>query len=414
MWAIICWVALGVIGLATVLLLILLIRRGGPAAPTTGGSSNKIKINLVKWIFIVLFGWILLSIGSCIFTLPRTYSRTAQKIAKEGREWEESLSEIARKATSPAEKPVEKELKEEFDPSVPSRRQMISWWRTRGKPSSQSGWEEMGTEAKFDSLGQLGMVPLINTNFWEGYELQIRPRYGLEVLSALFSDNVDLVDSSSGDLDKKVLASLNATNFTNRLHETQIARDTGLVWVRTDRTEKKMPGDKIGFTVKIVEPTTGNAEYVVKQKRRSVRYYYRRLFRPVVDKKGVRCCTLPLQMMDSTGKIVRVNFDVDITLVSAPEPGKTTVDNIGVDRRLLEENEEGKGVVMLAWVADGGNFVHPVHVSDWRVRLSSEKDVRPYLPENEPDKYPHLNLWFKSEMPVDIWVAVQIGGTERG
>lgn len=367
-------------------------------------GRNWVKLVLLAILFVFLCGFV----GPCaimVVNLPRN-------IANDGRKFKYDMGQAWDKFTSPAEKPAEKEAEEEEEEDPPLLRlQMISWWITNGKPAPKSGWEEMGTEAKFDSSGQhLGMVPLINTNFWEGYKLQIRPRYGLDELLTMFSDNVDLIDSSSGDLNRATFKSLNTVSYATRLHETQIARDTGLVWVRVDRTVKEMSGNKIGFTVIIIEPNDNPS--FVKQKCRSVRYAYCKTFTDADKGKGTRFCSLPLQMMDSEEKMVQTNFDVDIILAPVPEPGKITVANPRVNGCLLEENEDGVGAVMLAWTI-GGQKLKQVHVSDWHVRLNSEEDVRPYLPDDEPNKYSQADLWFKSKIPVAMYVAVQIGGTRR-
>lgn len=400
MWAIIFWVALGVIGLATVSLLILFIRRGGPAAPTAGGSSNK--INLVKWFFIVLFGWLLYSIGSCIFMLPRTYSRTAQKIAQEGREWKEALAEIARKATSPADTQQKLPKEEPEEASSPlSRVEMVDWWIEHGRPKSADGWKEVGPEVDFHSAGELGLEPVINTAFWEGYQLKVQPTFGFD----LGLKSVALVDSRVSNADEAVLLRLGYS--LPDCYTALINRETGLLWLHTWLPYEPTPSTRrpLEFTASIVEPKDN--PYLVRRKQGSVRFAYQREFRPAPGKGEMsRCCRLPFEIEVLSGP-VQVDFDLDVTLTPLPKPGKTTVDKTRPNQRDLDE----RVVVLMLAADDNRAVVFPERqVNEWHVRLRSE-DMRQTW--SNPHQHKHGTLWLKCLIPVGVHVAAQIGGSRR-
>lgn len=396
-WTVVYWGSLVIAGLAVVVLLALWIWKRG-SVTTAGGRLSK--INPVQWFFIVLFGWLLYSIGSCIYSLPGQIDETSRSIAKEGREWEEALAEIARKASSPADK--QQELpKEELEeaPSPLSRVEMVDWWMEHGRPRPADGWKETGTEVDFHANGELGLVPVVNTAFWEGYQLEVRPLYGMESLDSGFN-LIELVGSND---DNPVRLG------GDQSHGILISRDTGLMWLRTQ--EIGVFGRKgFGFTVRVVEPK--NNSYLVKRKQGSVRFAYQREFRPMAGAdQGLmaRCCTLPFQMIgQATGKpvTVPVDFDLDVTLARLPKSGETTVTETRPNAQDLD-----KPLVILELVDDDGTVLYERHINEWHVRLSSEKDIRPYL--DDPKKYPYGELRFKCGMSVGVHVAIQIGGSRR-
>lgn len=371
------------------------------AAPATGGRLSK--ISPVKWFFIGLLGWLLYSIGSCIYSLPGQIDETSRGIAKEGREWQEALSEVARKATSPAEtqQKLPKEEPEET-PSPLSRVEMVDWCMRNG-PAAGDSWKEIGTELDYHSSGKVGLEPVINTAFWEGYSLKITPLYGMEeLLGSAFTSTSTLSKLISNDDDYVTLGG-------NVSRSMPISRDTGLVWLRTQAisSSRQKSGKEFGFTAQVVEPEDN--PYLVRRKQGSVRFAYQREFRPMAGKAlSVRCCTLPFQMIGQTAGAtvtVPVDFDIDVTLARLPKPGETTVAEMRPNPQDLD-----KPLVMLELVCDE-TVVYERHIDKWHVRLSSDKDIRPYL--GDPRKYPRGELRFKCGMPVGVHVAIQIGGTRR-
>lgn len=366
---------------------------GGGALRGFGGWLGR------NWLALVVISFFFLVVGPCCYevvSIPR-------KIAQDGREFKQALSEVARKATSPAEKPTEKELKEEpGEPSPLSVMQMTDWWKKHGRPGRKDGWKLVGTEVDFHSPGFVGLEPIINTSFWEGYQLEIRPQYGFDEMGSTFPNTVDLVDSSNSDVHKARMATI-SFHPVERRKGVPIAREAGLVWLRTRSVLDDGSGKSLGFTVQIVEPRR-NPD-LMKRKQGSVRFAYCRDFRPVSGKGEVApCVTLPFRMEEGLKEPVRVDFDLDVTLARLPQPGESTVKDPRPNALDLQ-----MGAVKMELVC--GKEVLDFTLGEWHTRLSSEDDIRPLL--SDPDNCSHAKLRFTCGIPVGVHVAVQIGGTRR-
>ncbi len=381
------------------------------AGRSSGGWLKN--ISPLKWFFVVLFGWILFSIGSCIYTLPGQYDRTAKDIAKAKWKFEHDVSEAWDRFTSPAERPPAPEPAEDKLASSPLYAvEMANWWTKRGRPRLRDGWRENGgEEVSFTSSGEVGLEPVINTTFWDGYKLTVLPTYGFGPLGSAFTSPivVDLVGNTGRNVNKAVLLGRlgGRDGFTTAPYYARI-EDAGLVWCRTRSTSSSGRTSKFKFRV-LIEPPEDNPR-LVRRKQGSVRYAYWREFRPMVgaESEVARCCRLPFEIKAASGETVRVDFDLDVILTPLPPQP----DRKAVDRTRLNAQDLLQDVVSLALVEDDNKTpVFPRRqISKWRWRLRSE-DIRRLWPD--PHQHKHANLWFKSLIPVGVHVAVQVGGAKR-